>query len=105
MKTRGRVLVVDDEANAREALEMLLRDEGYDVESARDGREALDMLERFGPEVVLTDLKMPRLGGLELVEQGRKVLPHGAFVVMTAFATIDTAVQAIKRGAENYLTK
>src|SRR5690606_21640723 len=102
---RGRVLVVDDEVNALEALETLLADEGYKVESARDGEQALAKLERFEPEVILTDLKMPRVGGLELVERGRAALPHAAFVVMTAYGTIDTAVEAIKRGAENYVTK
>jgi DNA-binding NtrC family response regulator len=104
-RSKGRVLVVDDEANAREALETLLADDGYEVSAAPDGAVALEMLERVDPEVVLTDLKMPRLGGLELVEQGRRRLPHAAFVVMTAFGSIDTAVEAIKRGAENYVTK
>ena len=102
---KGRVLVVDDEANALEALETLLREEGYEVESAPDGEQALAMLERFEPEVVLTDLKMPKVGGLELCERGRAALPHATFVVMTAFGTIDTAIEAIKRGAENYVTK
>ncbi|MBZ0121599.1 MAG: sigma-54 dependent transcriptional regulator [Sandaracinaceae bacterium] len=104
-RSRGRVLVVDDEANAREALVSLLEEEGYEVASAADGLEALGQLDRFDPEVVLTDLKMPRVDGLQLVERGKQLLPHAAFVVMTAFGTIDTAVAAIKRGAENYLTK
>ena len=99
------MLVVDDEANAREALVSLLEEEGYEVASAADGLEALGQLDRFDPEVVLTDLKMPRVDGLQLVERGKQLLPHAAFVVMTAFGTIDTAVAAIKRGAENYLTK
>jgi len=102
---KGRVLVVDDEANARNALAELLRDDGYTTEVAADGREALRVLEHFDPDVVLTDLKMPVLDGLGLLEQGKPLVPHAAFVVMTAFGSIDTAVQAIKRGAENYLTK
>ena len=102
---KGRVLVVADEGNALEALETLLREEGYEIESAPDGEQALAMLERFDPEVVLTDLKMPKVGGLELCERGRAALPHATFVVMTAFGTIDTAIEAIKRGAENYVTK
>jgi DNA-binding NtrC family response regulator len=104
-RAKGRVLIVDDEANAREALETLLRDEGYEVASAPDGEAALTLAARFEPEVVLTDLKMPRMDGLELLERGRKLLPDAAFVVMTAFGSIDTAVAAIKRGAENYVTK
>ena len=102
---RGRVLVVDDEANARNALAELLRDEGYITEVAADGRHALRVLESFEADVVLTDLKMPVMDGLKLLELGRQRLPHAAFVVMTAFGSIETAVEAIKRGAENYLTK
>ncbi|MCA9580706.1 MAG: sigma-54-dependent Fis family transcriptional regulator [Myxococcales bacterium] len=101
----GRILIVDDEANAREALEELLRDEGYTTETAADGNQALALLERFDPDVVLTDLKMPNLDGMGLLERGQVRAPHAAFVVMTAFGTIDTAVSAIKLGAENYLTK
>ncbi|HEX6243681.1 MAG TPA: sigma-54 dependent transcriptional regulator, partial [Polyangiales bacterium] len=102
---RGRVLVVDDEANARNALAELLRDEGYVTEVAADGQHALRVLETFDADVVLTDLKMPVMDGLKLLELGRARLPHAAFVVMTAFGSIETAVEAIKRGAENYLTK
>jgi DNA-binding NtrC family response regulator len=103
--SRGRILVVDDEANAREALSTLLGQEGYDVREAEDGLAALEVMEAFEPEVVLTDLKMPRLDGLGLLERGRKLSPNAAFVVMTAFGAIDTAVEAIRRGAQNYLTK
>lgn len=105
MESKGRVLVVDDEVNARNALAELLQDDGYHTEVAADGAHALRLLEAFDPDVVLTDLKMPVLDGLSLVEQGRALAPHAAFVVMTAFGSIDTAVHAIKRGAENYLTK
>jgi DNA-binding NtrC family response regulator len=104
-RDRGRVLVVDDEANARNALAELLRDEGYLTEVAADGQHALRVLDAFEPDVVLTDLKMPVMDGLKLLELGKQRSPHVAFVVMTAFGSIETAVEAIKRGAENYLTK
>jgi len=102
---KGRVLVVDDEANARTALAELLDEEGYVTETASDGRKALEVLESFEPDVVLTDLKMPELDGIGLLERGQELAPQATFVVMTAFGTIDTAVEAIKKGAENYLTK
>jgi DNA-binding NtrC family response regulator len=102
---RGRILVVDDEANARNALAELLRDEGYVTEVAGDGQHALRALESFDADVVLTDLKMPVMDGLKLLEHARPRCPHTSFVVMTAFGSIDTAVEAIKHGAENYLTK
>jgi len=104
-KTRGRILVVDDEANAREALAELLEDDGYETETAADGEKALAMLERFRPNVVLTDLKMPNLDGIGLIERGRPRAPATAFIVMTAFGSIENAVEAIKMGADNYLTK
>jgi DNA-binding NtrC family response regulator len=102
---KGRILVVDDEPNAREALAELLADEGYATAVASDGDAALPLLGSFAPEVVLTDLKMPGLDGLGLLEHVRVERPHAACVVMTAFGTIETAVAAIKAGAENYLTK
>jgi DNA-binding NtrC family response regulator len=102
---KGRVLVVDDEPNARSALVELLAEEGYEVESASDGKKALDLIPVFEPEVVLTDLKMPNLDGMGLLQRAKLISPHTAFVVMTAFGSIDTAVKAIKLGAENYLTK
>ncbi len=105
MATGGRIMIVDDEDNAREALHDLLSEEGFETLMARDGQEALDELEGFDPEVVLTDLKMPRVDGLELLERGRALAPHATFVVMTAFGSIDTAVEAIRKGAESYLTK
>lgn len=101
----GRVLVVDDEASARNALSTLLRSEGYDVTVLSDGREALDRLAILEPEVVVTDLQMPRLDGLSLVQEGQLVAPHAVYLVMTAFGSIDTAIQAIKSGAEDYVTK
>jgi DNA-binding NtrC family response regulator len=102
---RGKILVVDDEANARNALAELLDDAGYSVSTAADGRTALLQIEQVDPDVVLTDLKMPGMDGLSLIESGRPMSPHATFIVMTAFGTIDTAVQAIKLGAESYLTK
>ncbi len=103
--SKGRVLIVDDEANARDALAELMDDAGYSVSTAADGRTALLQIEQVDPDVVLTDLKMPGMDGLSLIERGRPMSPHTTFIVMTAFATIDTAVQAIKLGAESYLTK
>jgi DNA-binding NtrC family response regulator len=102
---KGRVLVVDDEPNARNALAELLRDEGYTTDVAADGQQALRVLESFEPDVVLTDLKMPVMSGLDLLLQGKPLIPHASFLVMTAFGSIETAVTAIKRGAENYITK
>jgi DNA-binding NtrC family response regulator len=105
MPNRGRILIVDDEANARAALSEILRDEGYATETAADGFKALGKLEEFSPDVILTDLKMPGLDGIAFMEKAKSALPGAVFVVMTAFGTIHSAVAAVKKGAENYLTK
>jgi len=105
MPTRGRILIVDDEANARAALSEILRDEGYATETAADGFKALGKLDEFSPDVILTDLKMPGLDGIAFMEKAKSAAPGAVFVVMTAFGTIHSAVTAVKKGAENYLTK
>jgi DNA-binding NtrC family response regulator len=102
---RGRILIVDDESNARAALGEILREEGYATESAADGFKALGKLEEFAPDVILTDLKMPGLDGIAFMEKARAAAPTTVFVVMTAFGSISSAVDAMKKGAENYLLK
>jgi DNA-binding NtrC family response regulator len=103
--SKGTILVVDDEANARTALAELLRDEGYRVETAADGFKALGKVEEAAPDLVLTDLKMPGMGGLELLEKLREQDEDAVVVVMTAFGAVDSAVEAMKKGAADYLTK
>ncbi len=105
MASRGRILIVDDEANARAALSEILREEGYSTETAADGFKALGKLEEFQPDVVLTDLKMPGLDGIGLMEKAQATHSEATFVVMTAFGSISSAVEAVKKGAYNYLTK
>jgi DNA-binding NtrC family response regulator len=105
MDHRGRILIVDDEANARTALAELLREEGYQVETAADGFKALPKLDEFGPDLVLTDLKMPGMDGIALMEKARESDPERVVVVMTAYGSIDTAVSAMRQGAADYLTK
>jgi DNA-binding NtrC family response regulator len=104
-ESKGRILIVDDEANARGALGEILREEGYETETAADGFKALGKLGSFSPDLILTDLKMPGLDGIGLLDELRTAAPSSVVVVMTAFGTIDSAVDAIKKGAENYLTK
>ncbi|MHB8418092.1 MAG: sigma-54-dependent transcriptional regulator [Myxococcales bacterium] len=100
-----RILVVDDEPNARAGLRTLLAEEGYEVAEAGDGEEGLARLSTFGPAAVLTDIRMPKLDGLGLLRQARAQGSDAVFVVMTAFGTIESAVAAMKEGAESYLLK
>ena len=105
MNHKGRILVVDDEANARTALAELLRDEGYDVETAADAFKALGKFDSFAPHLVLTDLKMPGMDGIELMGKLAARDDSPAVVVMTAFGAVDTAVSAMRAGAVDYLMK
>jgi two-component system NtrC family response regulator/two-component system response regulator HydG len=105
MAIKGRIVVVDDEVNAASALESLLQQDGYEVAKAHDGRAGLQVLENFDADVVLTDLRMPGLDGLELLAKAKEVRPEAMVIVMTAFGTVKTAVQAMKLGAEDYLPK
>jgi len=105
MARSGRILVVDDEVNARTALTELLRDEGYEVEMAADAFKALGKYASFAPHIVVTDLKMPGMDGVELVKKIRSSEDPAAVVVMTAFGAVKTAVDAMRAGAADYLTK
>jgi DNA-binding NtrC family response regulator len=100
-----RILIVDDEVNARTALAELLREEGYAVETAADGFKALPKLQDFAPDLVLTDLRMPGMDGLELMRKAREIDLDTCVVVMTAHGGIDSAIAAIRQGAADYLTK
>jgi DNA-binding NtrC family response regulator len=105
MSRSGRILVVDDEVNARTALAELLRDEGFDVETAADAFKALGKYEAFAPHIVITDLKMPGMDGIELVQKLRAMEDPPAVIVMTAFGAVASAVDAMRAGAAEYLTK
>src|SRR5258708_31793209 len=103
--TSERVLIVEDDAAARVGLEQLLRSWGFVAESAGDGEEALEKVTSFRPAIVITDLVMPRMDGLELL---RALHQQGADVttlLLTAQGTVETAVEAMKEGAYDYLTK
>lgn len=103
--TKGRILVVDDEASARNALTEILGDEGYEVFAAADGFKALALAGEHAPEVILTDVKMPGMDGLHLLQELRVRHPEAAVVLMTAFGAVESAVQAMRHGAADYLVK
>jgi two-component system NtrC family response regulator/two-component system response regulator HydG len=102
---RGRVIVIDDEVNAAAALETLLREDGYEVAKANDARSGLALVEQQEPDVVLTDLRMPDMDGLELLSRIKQLRPETMVILMTAYGTVKTAVRAMKLGAEDYLGK
>jgi DNA-binding NtrC family response regulator len=104
-KRTTRILVVDDEEIVRESLVSWLEKDGYTMETAEDGPSALAQLEKASWSILLCDLKMPGMDGLEVLERVKKLQPESAIVIMTAYATVDTAVKAMKLGAYDYLVK
>jgi two-component system response regulator FlrC len=100
-----RILIVDDEQNMRVALFEVLSRNGHEVAVAENGQMALEMIARQPPELVITDIKMPGMDGLELLRQVKALHPELPVVIMTGFATVDTAVEAMKQGAFDYLLK
>ena len=102
---KPRILVVDDEQNARAALRTILTEEGYEIAEAADGEEGLARLQEWSPDLVLADVRMRHMDGLSLLRKAKESGSDATFVMMTAFASIETAVEAVKAGAENYLVK
>jgi len=100
-----RVLVVDDEENLRLVLKTLLRRHGYEVESAATGEEALALVDSFGPDVVLTDVRMPKMGGLDLLAALKAKGNDATVIVMSAYGNMDLAIDAMKAGAYDYVQK
>jgi len=104
-ETKGRILVVDDEENTREGLRRSLKPLGYEVRLAADASEAIETLKSGEVDLMLTDLRMPGMDGLELIKVAQKVSPETQIIMLTAYGTVETAVEAMKQGAYDYLTK
>ncbi|MFO0755292.1 MAG: sigma-54 dependent transcriptional regulator [Byssovorax sp.] len=100
-----RVLVVDDEENLRLVVRTTLKREGYEVETASSGEEALALVETFGPDVILTDVRMPKMGGMDLLATLKAKGIEATVIVMSAYGNVDLALDAIKAGAYDYLQK
>jgi DNA-binding NtrC family response regulator len=101
----SKVLLVDDDASLLEVLSFTLREDGHEVRAYSDGRKALAHFADESPDVVITDLKMPGLDGLAVLERVRETDPSVPVIILTAFGSIEDAVEAMKRGAHDYLTK
>jgi two-component system response regulator HydG len=99
------LLVADDDPGLRESLERTLTREGYHVVLASDGRAALERVQAGGVDLIVTDLKMPGLTGLELLRAAKAIMPDVDVILLTAFGTVEEAVQAMKDGAYDFLTK
>src|SRR5580698_2660941 len=100
-----RVLVVDDEENIRLVLRTLLKKHGYEVEVAESGEAALALVDSFGPDVILTDVRMPKMGGLDLLATLKAKQQPATVIVMSAYGSNDLALEAMKAGAYDYVSK
>jgi DNA-binding response OmpR family regulator len=101
----GRILIVDDEANIRAGLREILKKEGHEIDDAATGQQALDLLKRSTFETVIADIRMPGMSGVELLDHIRKDWPYISVVLLTGHGTLETAMEAVKKGAHNYLLK
>ncbi len=100
-----KILIIEDEARMRRLLELVLQEPGYEVQSAADGEEGILLWKDWLPDVVLSDMKMPKMGGLDVLRYRNTNFPNTPFILLTAFGTVSTAVSAMKEGAFDYLTK
>ena len=105
MESKVNILIVDDEEIVRESLANWLEEDGYEVAAAENGFRALERLPEKDWNLAMVDLKMPGMDGIQLMDEIRKIKPETIVIIMTAYATVDTAVQAMKKGAYDYIVK
>ncbi len=105
MMSQQRVLVIDDEENMRHMLKVMLDKAGYDVQGAADGIEGLKQMEAYDFDFILCDIKMPRMDGMTFLRHARKEYPEKTYIMMSAYGSIETAVEAMKEGSYDYISK
>jgi FixJ family two-component response regulator len=103
--TNRKILIVDDESIVRRNFKRVLDDQGYEVNTAADGIEALELLGKDDYNLIITDMKMPRMSGIEVLKKVRDGFPHIAVVVVTGYGTVDSALEAMKMGACDFIEK
>lgn len=103
--TATTVLIVDDEDSIRDVCRIVARDSGLNSRTASTTEQALEIPEQHPIDIVITDLRVPQLGGIELLKRVRESFPHMAVIVLTQYGTIENAVEATRMGVADYLTK
>ncbi len=99
------ILIIEDDRKMREGLKEILKDESYHVDSAENGQAGIEVIKKKDFDVVLTDLIMPAMGGMEVLREIKRTKPKTSVIIITAFGTIENAVEALKNGASDYITK
>jgi DNA-binding NtrC family response regulator len=100
-----RVLIIEDDESARTRLEREIKKEGFVVLSAENGRIGVEILEKERPEIVLSDLKMPEMSGMEVLKRVKEVSPATQFILMSSYGDMDTVIEALRLGAFDYIKK
>lgn len=101
----AKILIADDEKPIRDSLKIVLDEEGYSTEVVADGEEALQRIREENFDVVISDIKMPKIEGIQVMEEASKISPETFFIIMTAYASVKTAIDALRQGAYDYLIK
>jgi DNA-binding NtrC family response regulator len=102
---KARILIVDDERTIRESVSLVLAEEGYETEIASTGSQALELINEKDFEILITDLKMPGIDGMELIKQSLKICPETSVIIITAHASVESAIEALRMGAFDYILK
>lgn len=102
---KGSILIADDESSIRESLTIVLEDEGYHCTSVEDGAKAIEAIEKASYDIIITDLKMPNASGIEVLEHALQQSSQTLTIIVTAHATVETAIQALRKGAADYILK
>lgn len=102
---KGKILIADDEAKIRRVLNLLFKEEGYEVKTVENGREVMNILPSFRPDVILLDQQMPVMTGVETLEKIKEILPDQVVIFVTAFGSVSLAVDAVKKGAYDFIEK
>jgi len=102
---KSKILIVDDEKAIRESVSLVLSEEGYETEIASDGNEAMEFLNEQDYDVLITDLKMPGMDGIELIKKSMKICPQTSVIIITAHASVESAIEALRIGAFDYILK
>ena len=100
-----KILIVDDEFNSRTLLAQLFQEDGYSADTAENGKTALEALKRTPFDILITDIRMPVMDGIELFHRAKEMYPHMPVILFTAYGTIEAAVKALKEGVFHYLEK
>ena len=98
------ILVCDDEEGIRESFKLILSD-SYDLRFVNNGLQALDLLKTFSPDAMLLDIKMPKINGIEVLKQIKKLKPNLPVIIVTGYQSVETAQEAIRNGASDYIPK